>query len=449
MATSSISGLASGLDTASIIDQLMQLEAVPQTKLSSQKDAENAVIKALRQLNTDTTLLASNAAKLAKADTWQTLKGSSTNGGVSVTVGATASPTSFSVTVDRLATTHQLGFTDAAGLTDVVSGSTVKLTSNDGTVHEIATGGGTLKELVAAINGSTGDTGVAATAIKVADGSYRLLVESTETGAASAFTLTDGDGTDLLGGAATRAGADAQVSLGLGITATSATNTFTDLAPGVSLTLGASAKAGDTATVTVAQNSSSVSSSVSALVDQLNSLLTSIDSLTAAKTATSDAGVLSGDPTARSLRSALLNTVFGDSTSSMAQYGIQTDRYGKVVFDADTFQKAYAADPAGVAAQFTTGATPESDGWAARVNAVAKSATDSYDGTITNAITGHTSTVDRLTKSIESWDDRLALRRTTLERQYTALETALSNLQSQSSWLAGQIASLPSYSSSS
>lgn len=445
-ATSSISGLASGLDTASIIDQLMQLEAVPQTKLSAQKDTEKDVISALRSLNTDTALLASNATKLAKAETWQTLKGTSSSGAVSVAVGATASATSFAVTVDRLATTHQLGFTNSAGLDDVVAGASVKVTGSDGVGHDIATGGGTLTELVTAINGSTADTGVKATAIKVADGSYRLLVESTKTGADSSFTLTNSDGTDLLGGASVRPGVDAQVSLGLGITATSATNTFTDLTPGVSLTLGASAKVGDTGVVTVAQNPSSISSSVSALVDQLNALLTNIDSATAAKTATTSAGVLSGDPTARSLRSALLNTVFGDTTTSMAQYGIQTDRYGKIVFDADKFAASYAADPAGVAAKFVSGSAPETNGWAARVASVATSATDTYSGTITGAITGHTSTVDRLTKSIDDWDGRLALRRTSLERQYTALETALSNLQSQSSWLAGQISSLPTYS---
>ena len=41
--------------------------------------------------------------------------------------------------------------------------------------------------------------------------------------------------------------------------------------------------------------------------------------------------------------------------------------------------------------------------------------------------------------------DVAELRRTTLERQYTALETALSSMQSQSSWLSSQISSLPSY----
>ncbi len=449
MATSSISGLASGLDTASIIDQLMQLEALPQSRLRSQQTAEKSVLTALRALNTDTALLASKAGTLAKAATWQTLKATVTGTGVTATASAAASATSFSFTIDRLAATHQLGFTNGAALTDVVvSGASVTITGSDNVPHSISTGGGTLSELVAAINGSTSTTGVKATAVKVADGSYRLLAESSTTGAATSFTLTNADGSALLGGAAVRAGADAQISLGLGITATSTTNTFAELVPGVTVTLGATATLGSTATVAVAQDTSTIKSSVSSFVDQLNNLLTSIDTQSATKTSTTAAGVLAGDSTARSLRSALLNTVFGtDTTTSMSSLGIQTDRYGKLVFNAETFDKAYAADPAAVAAQFTTGATTATDGWAARVATVAKSASDPTTGTIAAAIDGRTPTIDRLTKSIADWDDRLELRRTSLQRTYTALETALSKLQSQGNWLAGQIASLPTYSS--
>ena len=49
-----------------------------------------------------------------------------------------------------------------------------------------------------------------------------------------------------------------------------------------------------------------------------------------------------------------------------------------------------------------------------------------------------------LNKSIDAWDDRLELRRATLERQYTALEKALSQLSSQSSWLTSQLDALSS-----
>ena len=445
-ATSSISGLASGLDTASIIDQLMQLEKVPQDKLKTSQDNENTVLAALRSLNTDTALLASKAATLAKASTWQTLQGTSTGTGVSVAVTDKAAPASFTLTVDRLATTHQLGFSTGAALTDVVAGSQIKITGSDGVAHNISVGGGTLQEMVTAINGSSADTGVKATAVKVSDGSYRLIAESTKTGAASAFTLTKDDGSALLGGAAVRAGTDAQISMGLGITATSATNTFTDIVPGTSVTLDPTTAIGTTSTINVKQNSSGIAASVGSFVDQINALLTKIDTQTAVKTDTAAAGVLVGDPTARALRDQLLNTVFGDSTSSMATYGVQTDRYGKLVFDATAFQKAYDADPAGTAAKFTSGATPAQDGWIARVSSVTKGASDSLDGTFANAINGHTTTVTRLQKGIEDWDTRLELRRTSLERQYTALETALSTLQSQSTWLSSQISSLPTYS---
>lgn len=443
MATSSISGLASGLDTASIINQLMQLEAIPQTKLKNQQSVENDVIKALRQLNTDTALLASNAAKLATAGTWQTLKATSTSSTVTATATSSASPSSFTIVVGQLARSAQTSYSadvalDANVLT--VPGDPVVLTAADGTTHTINAGTGTLTDLAAGINAAK--AGVTATTVRTGTNTYRLLLAADTTGAGSAIGLTNVS----LGTATTDLGQDAQLTIG-GIPASSKTNTFTDLVPGVSVTLAASAKNGDTATVSVAQDSSSVKSSVKALVDQVNALLTSIDTQTANKTSTTAAGVLAGDSTARSLRSALLNTVFGDGTTSLAQYGIQTDRYGKLVFDAEKFATAYAADPAGVAAKFTSGATSATDGWAARVATAAKTATDSYTGTITSAITGHTTTVDRLTKSIADWDDRLEIRRTSLQRTYTALETALSNLQSQGNWLAGQIASLPTYSS--
>jgi flagellar hook-associated protein 2 len=447
MPTSSISGLASGLDTAAIIDQLMRLEAIPQDRLKSQQSGEKSVLSALMALNTDVSLLGSKAEALAKASAWQTLKATSSSTAVTATVADGATAGAFTVTVDRLAVAHQLGFAQAAGMDDVVASGGVRLTGGDGTVHDLATGGGTLKELVAAINGSTGDTGVHATAVRVADGSYRLLVQATSTGAASRFTLTRQDGTDLLGGATVQQGEDAQVDLGLGITATSSSNTFADLVPGVTVTLASTATAGTTSTITVARDTDGVKAQVKALVDQVNSLLTSIDASTAAATGSKAAGVLAGDSTARGLRDALADTIFGGGTTSMATYGLQIDRFGKLVFDEDEFDDAYVADPAGTAAAFTTGATPAAHGWAARVAAVTKAASDSVDGAITTAISGRNTTIDRLQDSIDDWDLRLELRRTTLTRQYTSLETALSTLQSQGNWLAGQLAGLPSSSS--
>lgn len=441
MATTSISGLSSGLDTATIIEQLMQLEAVPQSKLKSRVTSEQSVISSLQSLNTKTAVLASRAADLLKPATWSAYTATSSAAAVTVSTGTGVAPTRLDVTVVDVARTHQLGFADAAALSDVVvtPGTAVRLDRPDGAgVVTIDTGDGTLQGLVDALNDPANETGVRATAVRVGDGSYRLLVESRTTGAAQAFALTQDDGSPLLGGASVRAATDASIDLGTGIVATSSTNTFTDLAPGVSLTLSATATAGTAATVEVRVDPTTLADRVGALVAQLNGVLGDIDTMSAASAGSRTSGPLAGDSTVRALRQALLDTVFPADGTSMAALGVQTDRSGRLVFDAAAFKTAYAADPAAVTAGFAAAGT----GFVARVEAVAARASRSSDGILTQAIQGRNESVRRLQSSIEQWDTRLEMRRTTLTRQFTALESALNQLNSQSNWLAGQINAL-------
>ena len=207
------------------------------------------------------------------------------------------------------------------------------------------------------------------------------------------------------------------------------------MVPGVNLTV-STAAVGTTVEVTVAKDTDSVQDSVKAMVDGVNAILTQIDSLTSYNADTKTSGPLAGDASLRSLRNSLLNAVYPGDNTTMADVGLQTDRYGKLVFDADKFATAYAADPALVASKFTSGTV---DGFAARVATIADKASDKYTGTITAAITGHTSEIKELQDNIDNWDTRLELRRTTLQNQFTALETAMNQMTSQSSWLAGQI----------
>jgi flagellar hook-associated protein 2 len=304
----------------------------------------------------------------------------------------------------------------------------------------IDTGDGTLDGLVSALN--AGGTGVTASKIKIDNnGNFRLLVTANQTGAANTFTLA---GASLLGGTATNtAGQDAKITLGID-TISSATNTFTGVLPGVDVTVSAAA-VGTTVQVDVSQDSSSMQDAVKSLVDNVNATLTQLDSLTAYDPTTKTSGPLVGDNSVQSLRAALLDTIYPPDGSSMAGVGIQTDRYGKLVFDPTAFATAYAADPAKVAGAFTTGS---SAGLAARVATVATNASDPYTGTVTASIAGWNSSIKRVTDDIADWDTRLALRQTTLQQQFTALETAMNQMNSQSSWLAGQIASLPTSSSS-
>jgi flagellar hook-associated protein 2 len=125
--------------------------------------------------------------------------------------------------------------------------------------------------------------------------------------------------------------------------------------------------------------------------------------------------------------------------ASPSTIGITITRTGSIELDASKFAAALAADPAktqDVLAQIS-----------ARIADVAGEASNKIDGTITQRITSKQSSITGLQKQIADWDDRLAVRRTRLESVYAQMETALSALQPQSSWLTSQLSSTSSGSS--
>ena len=450
MGSASISGLASGMDTATIISQLMQLEAIPQSRLKTQITTHQTALTKLQELNTKLAALATKAADLTLGTNWAPIAATSSYDKVTISTTAGAAPGSLAFSVVGTAKAHTISLNNSAQLTDVVvthASRNVRLDMLDGTVHTINTGTGTLQGLVDGINNA--NLGVRATTIKLDDGKYRLRLESTTTGAASNFALNSANGQPLMGGSTViTAGADAKIKIGAD-TISSPTNTFTNVLPGVNITLGVDAVANTNVTTTLATDSKAMTATLKGLVESLNAVLSDIDTLTATGTGTgttvTKAGPLAGDSRLRSVRDQLVNTLYSSTNQGLSTVGIQLDRSGKFVFDEAKFKSAYEANPAATAAKFTAAAT--SPGFADRLAAVAKQSSRSTDGTISLAISGRKSVIDQLEDSVAAWDQRLELRRTTLTRQFTALETALGQMNSQASWLAGQISSLPTSSS--
>jgi flagellar hook-associated protein 2 len=441
MANTSVSGLVSGLDTASIINQLIQLEARPQTMLKSRMSGQQSVAKALQALNTKLAGIATSAGDLAKTANWSPVTVSSSNAKVTVTAASGAVPSTLSLTVDKVATASVLDLGTHA-LTDKVlsdGSKMVSFTKPDGTTVPIDTGDGTVQGLAKAIN--SGSNGATATLVRVSAGSYRLQITSATTGAET-MTLAAPAGSTLAVTAALTQGQQAQITVGPD-KITSDSNTFTGLMTGVDVTLtaGADATGANTATITVGRDGKGMSDKVKALVDAVNSVLTDIDTQTKYDPVTKKSGPLAGESLLRDLRGQLLSAVSnGQGGTSLAGVGIQTDRYGKLVFDETKFQAAYAADPTGVSARFVDGTAP---GFAQTVASITKTASSSTEGTLTSAIKGKSSAINRMEDDIAGWDVRLEQRRKMLERQYGALEVALGKMQNQASWLAGQINSLP------
>ena len=90
MATASVSGLVSGLDTASIISQLMQVEAQTQTRIKSRLSSEQSNVTMLQELNSLLAALVTSAGDLALATAWNPVRVTSSSDLVSATAGANA-----------------------------------------------------------------------------------------------------------------------------------------------------------------------------------------------------------------------------------------------------------------------------------------------------------------------------------------------------------------------
>lgn len=445
MASASVSGLVSGLDTATIISQLMQVEAQPQTMLKSRLSTEQSTVSTLQALNARFATLASKAHDLTTTASWSPLTATSSSTQVSATAATTAVPGGLSFTVNSTAAAHRLSFGTTAKGSDVVVSPNVTLTRQDGSTVAVDAGTGTLDDLVAGLNANR-DANVTASKVRLDDGSYRLSVVANETGAAKSFTLSDdAGGSALLASAAIdTAGKDAEIQVGAD-KIHSSSNTFSGLSTGLDVSIAAGTPAGTAVTVTVARNAAGAQAALQSLVDSANDILSAIDSVTNVDPAHKTAGPLAGDSVVRDLRSKVLDAVTrtADGTS-LAGIGLQTDRTGKITFDSSTFASAYTADPNGVAAKLGAPSSATAPGFASRLEAVGKSASDSTYGVLTQTITGRQSSVHTMQDSIADWDIRLSDRKDALNRQFSALEVALGKMQDQASWLSGQIASLPS-----
>jgi flagellar hook-associated protein 2 len=450
----SVDGLISGLDTTSLISQLVQAEAAPQIQLKTKLGTVNAGAAAYRTVNTrfDAIRTAAQALTTSGLAAARTAKGDNAAVTASATTAA-ANGSRISFAVETLASTasYLSGTAWASTGTDVrtpedggVSPWPLVLT-RDGVTREITPPDpATLQQTVDYINAN--DFGVRATTVNTGTNGYRLQLTSTTPGAAGYFDVgsTSGEPFTVLSPAT-----DATIDLN-GVKATSSSNTFTDLLTGVSVTV---TKADPTAlvTVTVGEDAEGTAAKVKTLVDAVNSALDGIKTFSNSKGGST--AVLKGDTELRALGNKLLEAVAhavgidlpsdapdaGVVNHSPALVGLELSKDGKITFDSSAFAATLAKDPA-LAEKLVSGA----GGVAQRLADVAKRASDSATGTLTALATSRDRLAGDLKTRIAAWDVRLAKRKETLTRQFTAMETALSSLKNQSTWLAGQLNSLPS-----
>lgn len=104
-----LDGLSSGLDTTSLINQLMQLERLPQTRLLQKRTKAQQMITAYQGLNSKLAALRDASRTVAAPDGWKAMKATSSAPTVATASAATGALSgSLAFTVDQLATAGAL-----------------------------------------------------------------------------------------------------------------------------------------------------------------------------------------------------------------------------------------------------------------------------------------------------------------------------------------------------
>ncbi len=424
-----VSGLVSGIDTSTMITQLMAVEQQQQQALINRKTATQKAADAYTNLITALNDLSTAATALTDPTKWKGTTATSSSSSVSVTSSGTDTA-SFTFDVNSLAAAHSMvSGASVSGTTTVVAGSQISLTSAGGTSTTLDVGAGTLSEVVGAINNA--DAGVRAASVQTAPGQYRLQLTATTTGAGSAFTVSGVTGMGSMN--VLTQGSDATITIGTDpatqYTATSSSNTFDALVPGLSFTVGA-VQSG--VTVSTSLDSTSIAAGIQSFVDKANGIMGGISGQSTWDATNKVGGVLFGDSTVASLSQRILAMASGSGVPGL---GVSKD--GSISFDSTAFKTAYTANPAAVAKSLAGDATTGAQGFAQKYVRLADQMTHYGTGALQLGQQGKTSTMTDLQNQIDSWDIRLALRKTTLTTQFTAMETALSGLQSQSSFVSG------------
>lgn len=367
----SIGGIASGLDTSGIIDQLLKLERQPLQRLVQRQDQLGQVKNAWGQVNTKLSTLRAATDKINRVDRFNSFMSvsSSNTDAVSVTSSGTTQTGNLSFTVDQLATRQQQSAGEVfTSRSESLGDRGLRIVGPDGVEHIFTAtelgADATLDDLVKAVNAA--DTGVRASALQVEPDRFRLVLESEQTGTANAFEAS------ALGGWADGAftetfeARDARLTVG-GISIERSSNTISDLVDGATITLKQT-----TATAVEVSSARDVDGAVKAVkgfTDALNGVLTTLQQLTAYDAERNKAGVLQGDAAARrlgdSLRQAISRPVDGlaGAEGLASTLGISFSRDGSLEVDEAEIRQAFTDDFAGTAARLgRAGSTTDSAG---------------------------------------------------------------------------------------
>lgn len=375
----SIGGIASGLDTAGIIDQLLRLERRPIQVIQQRQEAHRRADQAWQSVTTKLSSLRGAIDALRDPSSFQ--RDASVTTSSPQVAGARVTGTPAVGTTDlevlHLATSHSVAVGGSFVSRDAAFGATeVTVTRADGSTATVTLAdGATLEDAARALSDVEGIT---ARIVRTGTDAHRLVLGASTTGEEARFGVVAG----ALSTETLQLGEDARLRVG-GLDVTRATNVVDDLVDGVELSLSGTG----TVRIGVERDLDASVGRVKALVDGVNGVLAELKKVSATSTDAAARGPLAGDRLVRDLAMSLrevVATVAGEGTyGTPSSIGISLTRDGALAFDEAALRTALAADPAAVAAMVSS-VTRATDP-AVSVTASGRAAAGTYQLQVTQA----------------------------------------------------------------
>jgi flagellar hook-associated protein 2 len=455
----SFGGLGNGVDFGPIVDFLVQAERLPidgltQRKLQAQQKQTDLGLLGAKLLSFQG-LASSLRARVSFNKNQVNVASPSAQSPLSATVSSSAAPGTYQVTVNQLASAHQIiskastavSETDA----DIVGGvsGTFQFQVGTGSIQTVnldATS--TLDDLRAAIN----DLGAGVSASILNTGSeaspqFRLVLSANETGLDQAITIVADDTTldTVTTGVDTfQAAQDSEVVLGVtdvgsgttAITINRSSNTLTDVVAGLTLNLQA-VDATNPVTISVNQDNGAVKEAISDFVSGYNEIMTFVNERTFYNTETKERGIFVGENFARNVLDRVRESVFSQISglttfTGASQIGFETQTAdGTIKLNEATLDSTLSTNFSAVRDLFVKNATTGTNGIAELVvNAI-----DGLDDIDTGSLTLRK---NALTKQVNEFTNQISLKEEALARfeeqqrlKFANLDGLLARLQSQ------------------
>ena len=443
-------GIGSGLDINTIVGVLVDAEKLPKEAIFNK--TEQTLDAKVSAIGTLKSALSTFQDALEKLKDGNNINQKTVTTGDSTFLSATADKTaqtgSYKIEVEQLATAHKVAGVNVADPSAAVGEGSVDLTVN-GNSFSVAVGAAdSLEDIAKSINDATDNVGVTATII-TSDAGSRLVLSSDVEGTDNQISLVANDtvGTglnDMFGGVNLTELQPAKPSIIHvdGQKLTSQTNEVKGAITGVTLSL-TDEDLSSSSTVKIELDKEGIKENITGFVDAYNSLMESIDKLSAYDVEKETAAALQGDSMIRSIESQTRNmissrvTVDGE-TVALYDIGITADRYGKLSVDSEKLDKVIDEDIGSIEGLFAT----DTSGIAIKFDNLIEGYVKS-NGLIDSRNNAYTSDKARLEDQREAFSLKMEQLQARLFKQFNAMDLVVGQLNQQAGGIISGLNSLP------